>query len=447
MRVTILEAKDTIGGGTRSEELTLPGFRHDVCSAIHPLAAGSPFFRTLPLAEHGLRWIEPEIALAHPFDDGTAVTLRRSLDETASLLGRDAAAYRRLMRPLAADWDKLASSVLGPLLRPPRHPLILSRFGLSALRSATGLARSTFREPKTRALLAGLAAHANVRLDRPFTAGSALLLAAAAHAVGWPIAHGGSRSLAEALAGHLTSLGGTVVTGRRAASLEDIPDADAVLFDVTPRQLLSIAGGRLSAAYRKGLARFRYGAGVFKVDYALEGPIPWSASDCRRAGTVHVGGAMEEIAASETLVSQGRCPERPYVIVAQQSLFDSTRAPAGKHTGWAYCHVPSGSTEDMACRIEAQIERFAPGFRDIVLARHVAGPSSLETANENYVGGDIGGGAHDGLQLFLRPVARISPYSTSDGRLFICSASTPPGGGVHGMCGYFAAQTALTRLQ
>jgi phytoene dehydrogenase-like protein len=447
VQVTVLEAGATIGGGTRTQELTLPGFRHDVCSAIHPLAAGSPFFRSLPLAEHGLEWIEPDIALAHPFDDGTAATLRRSLDETASLLGADADAYRRRVGPLAADWDKLAAAALGPLIRPPRHPLILARFGLSALRSATGLARSTFREAKTRALFAGMAAHANVRLDRPFSASSALVLAAAAHAVGWPMARGGSQSLADALAAHLRSLRGDIITGRRAASLDDVPDADAVLFDVTPRQLLSIAGERLSAGYRKSLARFRYGPGAFKVDYALNGPIPWDAVDCRRAGTVHLGATLEEVATSETLVSQGRCPEKPYVIVAQQSLFDPTRAPASKHTAWAYCHVPNGSAEDMTGRIESQIERFAPGFGDVILARHVAGPADLEASNENYVGGDIGGGAYDGLQLLLRPVVGVSPYSTSDRRLFICSASTPPGGGVHGMCGYFAAQAALTRLQ
>jgi phytoene dehydrogenase-like protein len=445
VRVIILEAKDTIGGGMRTQELTLPGFHHDVCSAVHPLAAGSPFFRTLPLAEHGLTWIEPEIALAHPFDDGTAATLRRSLDETASLLGGDAAAYQRVMIPLAGHWDKLAAAVLGPLLRLPRHPLILARFGLSALRSATGLARSVFREAKARALLAGLAAHANVRLDRPFSASSALVLGAAAHAVGWPMARGGSQRLAEALVGHLRTLGGEVITGRRAASLGDLPDADVVLFDVTPRQLLSIAGQRLSAAYRDSLTRFRYGPGVFKVDYALECPIPWSAAECRRAGTVHVGGTLEEIVASEELVAQGQCPERPFLILAQQSLFDSTRAPEDKHTAWVYCHVPSGSPEDMTDRIEAQIERFAPGFRDTVLARHTAGPAELEASNENYVGGDIGGGAHDGLQLFLRPAARLSPYATSDSRLFICSASTPPGGGVHGMCGYHAAKAALGR--
>jgi phytoene dehydrogenase-like protein len=443
VQVTVLEAKDSIGGGMRTQELTLPGFHHDVCSAIHPLAAGSPFFSTLPLAEHGLQWIEPEIALAHPFDDGSAVTLRRSLGETARLMGRDARAYHRLMEPLASSWGRLAASVLGPVLRPPRHPLLLARFGLSALRSASGLARSRFGEEKTRALFAGLAAHANVSLGRPLTAGSALVLAAAAHAVGWPIARSGSQALAEALASYLGSKGGEIKVSRRVASLREVPDADAVLFDVTPRQLLSIAGERLSAAHRKRLERFRYGPGVFKVDYALDGPIPWAAGECRRAGTVHVGGTIEEIQSSEECVSEGRIAERPYVIVAQQSLFDPSRAPAGKHTTWAYCHVPNGSSEQMADRIDAQIERFAPGFRDRVLARHVAGPAALEASNENYVGGDIGGGAHDGLQLLLRPTARLSPYSTSNRRLFICSASTPPGGGVHGMCGYFAAQAAL----
>jgi phytoene dehydrogenase-like protein len=446
VRVTVLEACETVGGGSRTAELTLPGFRHDVCSAVHPLAAGSPFFRRLPLDRYGLRWIQPEIALAHPFDDGTAAMLTRSLDETAARLGADQEAYRRLMRPLAENWSTLAPAILGPVVRRPGRPVLMARFGINALRSATGLARSCFREAKTRALFAGLAAHANVRLDRPFTASIALVLGSAAHAVGWPVAAGGSQSIVDALAGYFCALGGEVQTARRVDSLGDVEGAEAVLFDLTPAQILRIAKRGFTARYRQSLARFRYGPGVFKVDYALDGPIPWTAEACRRAGTVHLGGSMEEIAASEQLVAEGRHPERPYMLVAQQSLFDPTRAPPGKHTAWAYCHVPNGSAEDMTDRMEAQIERFAPGFRELILARHITSPAALEAYNANYVGGDIAAGAPDGLQLFMRPAIRLSPYATSDKRLYICSASTPPGPGVHGLCGYFAARAALRRL-
>ncbi|MPZ50640.1 MAG: FAD-dependent oxidoreductase [Dehalococcoidia bacterium] len=445
VRVTVLEAEATPGGGSRTKELTLPGFRHDVCSAIHPLAAGSPFFNSLPLEAHGLRWINPDVAMAHPFDDRTAVTLRRSLDQTASLLGRDAAAYRGLMRPLVENWDKLAGDALAPLLRVPRHPLLLAQFGLSAMRPATSLAGS-FQEPRTRALLAGLAAHANVPLTKRFTASFALVLAGAAHAVGWPLAAGGSQSIADALASYLCSLGGEVVTNHRVSNLSDVAGGDAVLFDLTPRQVLRVAGDRLDGRYRKDLGRYRYGPGVFKIDYALDAPIPWMAPECRDAATVHLGGSMQEIVAGEALIASGGHPEKPYVIVAQPSLFDPTRAPEGKHTGWAYCHVPNGSDEDMTGRIEAQIERFAPGFRDRILARHTLSASDLEAYNENYVGGDIAGGSHEGLQLFLRPAPRLSPYTTPDSRLFVCSSSTPPGAGVHGLCGYFAAQATLKRL-
>lgn len=446
VKVTVLEAKSTIGGGARTAELTLPGFRHDICSAIHPLGIGSPFFRALPLAQHGLRWIEPEIAMAHPFDDGSAAVLRRSLVETARGFGRDANAYRRLMAPLAEGWSDLAPAILGPLTRFPRHPFLLARFGLSALQSARHLARSVFEEEKTRALFGGLAAHANVRLEAPFTASFGLVLGAAAHAAGWPVAAGGSQAIADALASYLCSLGGEVLTDRPVSSTADLPAADITLFDLTPRQVASIAGPRLDERYRRGLERFRYGSAVFKIDYALDGPIPWRADECRRAGTVHIGGTLDEIVSAEDDVARGRVPERPYMIVAQQSLCDPSRAPEGKHTGWAYCHVPNGCTEDTTARIEAQIERFAPGFRDIVLARHVTSPSGLEAYNANYIGGDIGAGAYDGLQMFARPSLRFSPYTTSDPRMFICSASTPPGAGVHGMCGYMAAQAALHRL-
>jgi phytoene dehydrogenase-like protein len=447
VRVTVLEAGETIGGGSRTKELTLPGFRHDVCSAVHPLAAGSPFFRSLPLEEHGLRWIQPQIPLAHPFDDGTAATLRRSVDETSRLLGRDGPAYGKLMRPVVENWDDLSAAVLGPIFRPPRHPLLMASFGLNAWRSAAGLARSRFAERRARALFAGIAAHANVPLHRPLTASFGLVLGGAGHAVGWPVAEGGSQAIADALAGYLRSLGGELRTQCRVNSLDDVPDAEAILFDVTPRQLLRIVGEQLNEAYRRDLGRFRYGAGVFKVDYALDGPIPWNAVECRHAGTVHLGATLDEMVESEELIARGGHPDRPYVLVAQQSLFDTTRAPPGKHTAWAYCHAPNGSTEDMTARIESQIERFAPGFSRLVLARHITSAAALEEYNENYVGGDIAAGSHAGLQLFFRPTQRLSPYTTSDRRLFICSASTPPGAGVHGMCGFFAAQAAMKVLR
>lgn len=444
MKVTVLEAKDTIGGGSRTAELTLPGFRHDVCSAVHPLGAGSPFFRSLPLEEHGLRWIQPELALAHPFDDGTALSLQRSLDATAALLGEDGDAYRRLMRPMAMQWDKMASALLGPVVRLPRNPLLLARFGLSAMRSATGLASSAFRDEKTRALFAGLAAHANIRIDRAFSASFGLVLGGAAHGAGWPVAAGGSQSIADALASYLRSLGGEICAVTRVESLSQVGETGPVLFDLTPHQVLEIAGPCLSPRYRRGLANYRYGAAVFKLDYALDGPIPWTADACRRAGTVHIGPTMADIHASELAVALGREPEQPYVLVAQPTLFDDTRAPAGKHVAWVYCHVPAGSNLDMTGAIETQIERFAPGFRDLVLARHVSSPADLQAYNENYIGGDIAGGAHDGLQLFFRPTVGLSPYRTSDPRLFICSASTPPGAGVHGMSGYHAAKAVLS---
>jgi phytoene dehydrogenase-like protein len=351
------------------------------------------------------------------------------------------------MRPLVDNWHKLALAILGPVLRPPSHPLLMAGFGLQARRSAASLARARFRDGKTQALFAGLAAHANVPLELPFSASFGLVLGTAAHAVGWPVPEGGSQSIVDALTGYLRELGGEVRTGCRVESLADVAGADAVLFDLTPRQVLRIAGPSLSEGYRKELGRYRYGAGVFKVDYALSGPVPWTAEACSRAGTVHLGGMLNEVVASEALVGRGGHPDRPYTLIAQQSVVDSTRAPAGQHTLWAYCHVPHGSTEDMTERIEAQIERFAPGFSKLVLARHVLSAETLEAYNENYIGGDIAGGSHSGLQLFLRPARRLSPYRTSDPRLFICSSSTPPGAGVHGMCGYFAAREALKSLK
>lgn len=443
--VLVLEARDEVGGGARSAALTLPGFVHDVCSAVHPLGLGSPFFRSVPLAEHGLAWVHPDVPLANPLDDGTAVLLHRSVDETAAGLGPDARAYRRLMAPFVERWDALAGQLLGPILRPPRHPVLMARFGLRAVRSARGLARRAFEGERARALLAGLAAHSMLPLERPLTAAFGITLGAPAHSIGWPFARGGSQRIADAMASYLRALGGAIETGRDVSTLDELPPARAILFDVTPRQLLAIAGGRLPARYRRALERFRHGPAAFKVDYALGGPVPWKAPECARAGTVHLGGTLEEIAAAERAVARGEMPERPYVLVAQQSLFDERRAPAGRHALWTYAHVPHGFSGNAIGAIEAQVERSAPGFRDLVLARHVMGPADLERYNANYVGGDISGGAHDGLQLFARPVLRRVPYATPARGIFLCSASTPPGAGVHGMCGYHAARAVLRR--
>lgn len=442
--VLVFEAKETIGGGVRSKELTLPGFVHDVCSAIHPLGLGSPFMRSLPLEQYGLQWIHPAAPLAHVLDGGTAVVLERSLEDTSATLGPDAAAYRRLMTPLTAHWDIIAAATLGPL-RPAlvSHPLMLAHFGLHAIRSASGLGQSLFAGERARALFAGLSAHSMMPLEQPLTAGFGLMLGVAGHAVGWPMPRGGSQKIVDAMAAYLRSLGGEIVTGVQVKSLDTLPPARAILCDVTPRQLIAIAGQRLSPAYLRQLQRYRYGPGVFKIDYALDGPIPWKAEECARAGTVHVGGTLSEVAAAERAVAKGKHPEKPFLLVAQQSLFDPTRAPQGKHTLWAYCHVPNGSTFDMTERIETQIERFASGFRDRILARHVMNTVELEQYNANYIGGDINGGVQDLWQFFTRPTIRLVPYSTPVKGLYICSSSTPPGGGVHGMCGYFAAQAAL----
>jgi phytoene dehydrogenase-like protein len=443
--VLVLEAEDTVGGGTRSAPLTLPGFLHDVCSAVHPMALASPFFRTLPLQRYGVEFIQPPAPLAHPLPDGTAAVLERSVEVTGQGLGADAAAYWKLMAPLVADADKLVYELLGPL-RLPHYPLALARFGPRALRSAAGLARGWFRGDRARALFAGMAAHSMLPLEQKATAAFALMLGITGHAVGWPVVRGGSQKIADALTACLTSLGGRILTGRRVRSIAELGSARAILCDVTPRQLLEIAGSSLPRGYRGQLERFRYGPGVFKVDWALDAPIPWLAADCRRAGTVHLGGTLPELVAAEAAVAEGQYPERPFVILAQPSLFDPTRAPQGKHTAWAYCHVPNGSTVDMTERIEAQVERFAPGFRQRVLARSTMGPADVERHNANYVGGDINGGMEDLRQLFTRPVLRLNPYSTPDPHLYICSSSTPPGGGVHGMCGAFAAHAVLRRL-
>jgi phytoene dehydrogenase-like protein len=440
--VLLCERNETIGGGARTAELTLPGFRHDVCSAIHPLALGSPFLRTLPLAEHGLELLPPEVQAAHPLDGGRAAVLHRSLDETAAGLGKDGDAYAGLMRPFSEGWDELAPLVLGAP-RPPRHPLLAARFARAGVRGAAGLATSRFRSDAARALFGGMAAHSFRPLHRAPTAGFALVLLALGHAVGWPVPRGGSQAIADAMASYLRSLGGEVRPGFEVRTLADLPEARALLFDVTPRQLDAICGDALPGRYARALRRYRYGAGAFKVDYALSEPVPWTADAARRAGTVHLGGTLPELAASEATVAAGGHPERPFVLAGQQSLVDPGRAPAGKHTLWAYCHVPNGSQVDMTAAIERQIERFAPGFRDVVLERAVRGPADLESENPNYVGGDINGGAADLRQVLARPAPRITPYATPNPRIFLCSSSTPPGGGVHGMCGYHAARTAL----
>lgn len=443
--VVVFEARETIGGGMRTAELTLPGFIHDICSAIHPLGVGSPFFRDLHLAENDLQWIHPEVPLAHPLDDGTAAVLHRSIGKTGETLGVDADAYRRLMEPLVNDWEKLMAEFLGPL-RIPRHPLAMVRFGLSAIRPAQGLAKSKFRGERARALFAGLAGHSIMALDKLTTAAFGLMLGLLGHAVGWPLPKGGSQRLADALAGCIDSLGGEIVTGAPIESLGELPPARVALLDVTPRQMLAIAGDRLPAGYRRRLENYRYGPGVYKVDWALSDPIPWRAEACREAGTVHVGGTLVEIATGEKAVWQGKHPDKPFVLVVQPSLFDASRAPEGKHTAWAYCHVPNGSTVDMTKEIESQIERFAPGFGEVILARSTRTAMEIEAYNPNYVGGDINGGVQDLGQLFTRPVARLVPYSTPVKGLYICSSSTPPGGGVHGMCGYHAARAALRGL-
>jgi phytoene dehydrogenase-like protein len=445
LSVHVYEAGDAVGGGARTEELTLPGYRHDVCSAVHPHGVGSPAWRALPLAEHGLEWIEPELPLAHPVPDGPAAVLHHSVAETVAALGPDGPAYERLVRPFVGRWDELAADILRPVLRVPDHPLLAARFGVLGLRSASGLVRR-FRTPGGRALFAGLAAHAIAPLRSPAMGGVALTFAFAAHEHGWPVARGGSQAIADALTSCLRALGGEVVTGHRVRSLGDLPVARAYLFDVRPRALVEIAGNRLPSRYVRRLTKYRAGPAVFKVDYALSEPVPWTDNACRRAGTVHVGASFEEIRDALDSVVGGRPPARPFLITAQASIIDSTRAPAGRHTLWAYGHVPHGWTGDLTEAIEGQIERFAPGFRDVVLARAAAGPPQLEARNPNLVGGDIAGGAFAGRQALFRPVVSRVPYATPDPTVFLCSSSTPPGPGVHGLCGHYAAQAALKRV-
>ncbi len=440
--VLVLEGAETIGGGTRSAALTLPGFIHDVCSAIHPLAAVSPFFKAADLGRHGLDLIHPEVALVHPLDDGRAGVLHQSLEETVAGLGADGRAWDRHIGWAARRWDDLAPAVLAPLLAVPRHPLTLAGFGLRGLLPAT-LAGRAFSTEEARGLFAGAAAHSFLSLSRPFTTSMGIMLLASGHVAGWPLARGGSQSIADAMAKRLAELGGVIETGRHVASLADLPDSRVVLFDVTPRQVLRICGDALPGEYRKRLGRFRYGPGVFKVDYALSEPVPWTNPEARKAGSVHLGGTLAEVAEAEAEVAAGRHPSRPFVLAAQQSLVDPSRAPAGQHTLWTYCHVPARSTLDMTDAIEGQLERFAPGFRDVVLARHTADSSWYEAYNPNVIGGDIAGGSNSGLQLVLRPTLGPHPYRTPNPRLFICSSSTPPGGGVHGMCGLHAARAAL----
>ncbi len=442
LRVRVLEAADTIGGGTRTRELTLPGFRHDVCSAIHPMSLVSPFLRTLPLTDYGLEWAYSPLAIAHPLDGGRAAFIERSVEETAAALGEDGKTYIDLMRPFASRADDLFDEILRPVRMIPRHPLLMARFGMLALRSALSVARR-FRTDEARALFAGCSSHSMLALDALGSASFGIILALTGHAAGWPCARGGSDAITNAMAAYLRELGGTIETSH---PVDSVPDGGVVVFDVTPRQLANIAGNALPPRYVRKLRRFRYGPGVFKVDWALDGPIPWSAEACTRAATVHVGGTIEEIAASESAVWNGRVTGRPFLLVAQQSLFDDTRAPAGKQTAWAYCHVPNGSTTDMTEAMERQIERFAPGFRARILARHTTNSAEYEQYNANLVGGDIGGGANTLLQIVTRPFPALDPYATPNERLFLCSSSTPPGGGVHGMCGYWAARSVLRRL-
>jgi|SRR5665213_284759 len=441
LSVLLLEGKPTVGGGLRSAELTLPGFTHDICSAVHPLAAASSFFSQLPLRDFGLEYIIPGIQAAHPFDNGTAAIVNGAVEQTARLLGDDAHAYRELMLPVVEDWPSIAPDVLGPL-HFPKHPLAMARFGMKALTSANHLIKR-FKTPEAKALFAGMAAHAIQPLTNIATSAIALVLMASAHLGGWPIPKGGSNKIADALASYFLEIGGTIEANTYISSLKQLPSAHIVLLDVTPKQLLEIAGQRFSTVYKWQLERYRYGMGVFKIDWALGAPIPFKSVQCRAAGTIHIGNTFEEIAAEERQTAQGKQSAKPFVILAQPSVFDPTRAPAGKHTAWAYCHVPNGSQKDMTGAIENQVERFAPGFKQSILARHVMNTAQMEAYNPNYIGGDINGGIIDIGQLFTRPVLRWSPYKTSAKGIYICSSSTPPGGGVHGMCGYHAAKRAL----
>ncbi len=444
LSVLVVEAADEIGGGMRSAELTLPGFTHDICSAIHPLTIASPFFKTLPLDKFGLEFVRPNASLAHPLDDGTAVILERSITATAENLGADGDNYKKLIEILAKNFDAIAPDILAPF-RIPSNPFLMLGFGLKGFNSAKNIADNYFKNTRARAMFAGNAAHSMIPLEDIPSAAFGLVLLLTAHAVGWGFPKGGAKNIASALSLYFQSLGGVIETGNRVENIDDLPKSKAVLFDITPRQIIKIAGHHLPDAYRKRLETFKYGAGVFKMDFALSEPVPWKAEECFQAPTVHLGGTFEEIAASEREHGNGKISGKPFVLLAQHTLFDKTRAPLGKHTAWAYCHVPNGSTADMTEHIENQIERFAPGFKDCILAKSTKNPAELEKHNANYIGGDINGGAGIASQIFTRPVTKINPYIIPSKGLYICSASTPPGGGVHGMCGFHAAKTVLRK--
>jgi phytoene dehydrogenase-like protein len=445
LSVLLVEAKASVGGGMRSAELTLPGFIHDVCSAIHPLAAGSPFLKMLPLQQYGLKWIFPPAALAHPFDDGSAVLLTDSIEETAAMLGEDANHYSKIFRPLCKQWDKIAPEILGPL-RIPRHPFLVLGFTLYAMHSAIGFVERNFTGNRAKSFFCGMAAHSMLPLDKTISAAAGLVLNILGHTTGWPLAGGGSQKIADAMAAYFQELNGGIVLNTPVADLEQLPPAKAVLLDLTPKQILDIVKNKFPAGYRRQLDKYRYGPGVFKIDWALSDPVPFKAPGCSRAATVHIGGGYGEIMESEGRVWQGKVPEKPFVIMVQPSLFDAGRAPEGRHTAWAYCHTPPGWDGDLTESVENQIERFAPGFRDCIFARHILTAREMERYNANYVGGDINGGMQDLRQLFTRPALRLDPYTTPAADIFLCSSSTPPGGGVHGMCGFHAAQTVLTRM-
>ena len=446
LSVKVFEAAETIGGGTRTKELTLSGYHHDICSAIHPMAVGSPFFKSLPLQDYGLEWIHPQYPLAHPLDNEPPAILDRSLAKTASGLGDDSNAYRNLFEPFVNRWDNLAPELLSPINSMPSNPFLLSKFGLKALQSAERLANNHFKTERAKALFAGLAAHSILPLNQVSTSAIGLVLGTIGHKVGWPLPKGGSHQITKALAQYFISIGGEIETNAEIKTLRELPQSKIILFGTTPKQILSIGGGEIPKAYARKLRSFKYGAGVFKIDIALDGPIPWKDTQCGAAGTVHLGGSLREIALSEQQIGNGHHPDKPYVLLTQQSMFDDSRTPDGKHTVWAYCHVPNGSTRDMTEPILRQIERFAPGFRDLMLDYHTMNTRAMESYNANYIGGDINGGRQDITQLFTRPVGLLNPYHIAGTSMFICSSSTPPGGGVHGMCGYHAAESALKYL-
>lgn len=447
LSVKVFEASDSVGGGTRTKELTLPGFHHDICSAIHPMAKASPFIKSLPLEDYGLKWIYPDYPLAHPLDEESPALLFKSFSETIDSLGKDGAAYQKLFEPLVQNWEALAPQLLGPISFIPKTPLVMAKFGLKALQSAEGLAESMFSTDRAKALFAGLAAHSILPLDKISTAAIGMVLGAVGHVENWPFPKGGSHAITHAMASYFKSLGGEIELGRPVTDLGELPTSKVIFFNTTPAQLLDIAGNYVPDKYARKVSKFEYGAGVYKIDLALSEPIPWRDKECGKAGTVHVGGTLEQIVASEQCLKNNTHHEKPYVLVAQQSLFDDTRAPEGKHTCWAYCHVPNGSERDMTEPILSQIERFAPGFRDTIIGKHTMNTKAMENYNANYIGGDINGGKQDITQLFTRPAGLFDPYHVPGTNLYISSSSTPPGGGVHGMCGYHAAQSALKEFE